>query len=120
VADGADAIRSVALADPFGRRVTASRRADRLVVLFADAGTRVGAGGAMASVAGGEASIFDGAACAGVTDGRRTAAWTAKRSAADFVRRYPAVYTASTAAELSATRLLATFLCEPLSDTAAL
>jgi len=53
---------------------------------------------------------------AGIT-GRRAAACTANRSAADFVRRYPAVYTASTAAELSATRLFDTFLWEPLSDT---
>lgn len=100
--------------------MSASRRANRFVVLFEGAGARDGAGGAMRSLAGRGASIVEGPAGAGVAGGRRTAAWTAKRSAADFVRRYPAVYTASTAAELSATRLLATFLCEPLSDTAAL
>jgi hypothetical protein len=100
--------------------MSASRRGDRLVVLFAGADARVGAGGVMRPFAGRGASIFDGAAGAGATGGRRTAAWIAKRSAADFVRRYPAVYTASTVAELNATRLLATFLCEPLSDTAAL
>jgi len=44
-------------------------------------------------------------------------ACNANRSAADFVRKYPAVYTASTAAELSATKLFDTFLWEPLSDT---
>ena len=49
--------------------------------------------------------------------GRRTAACSANRSAADRVRMYPAVYTASTAAELNATRLLATFLWEWLLDT---
>jgi hypothetical protein len=49
--------------------------------------------------------------------GRRASACTANRSAADFVRMYPAEYTASTAAELSATRLFDTFLWGPLSDT---
>jgi len=49
--------------------------------------------------------------------GRRAMACNANRSAADFVRKYPAVYTASTAAELSATKLFDTFLWEPLSDT---
>jgi hypothetical protein len=63
------------------------------------------------SIDGGAAEMGAGMA------GRRTAACSANRSAADRVRMYPAVYTASTAAELSATRLLATFLWEWLLDT---
>ena len=67
----------------------------------------------------GAVSIAVGAeACGAGIAGRRADACTANRSAADFVRRYPAVYTARTAAEPSATRPFATFLWDPLSDTA--
>jgi hypothetical protein len=51
--------------------------------------------------------------------GLRCAASIASRSAADRVRRYPAAYTPSTAAELNATRLLPIFLFDallPLGD----
>jgi hypothetical protein len=47
---------------------------------------------------------------AGITGGCRASASKANRSAADFVRTYPAAYTARTAAELSATRPFDTFL----------
>ena len=75
--------------------------------------------GTMPSAVEGLAStaVGDEAEGAGIA-GRRADACTANRSAADFVRRYPAVYTASTAAEPNATRPFATFLWEPLSDTA--
>jgi hypothetical protein len=54
------------------------------------------------------AAVRSGAGTAGL----RWAASTVNRSAADRVRRYPAVYTASTAAELKVTRLFAIFLFE--------
>jgi hypothetical protein len=48
--------------------------------------------------------------------GLRSSDCASKRCAADRVRVNPAAYTASTAAELIATRLLATFFLEPLCD----
>jgi len=45
----------------------------------------------------------------------RWAAATARRSAADRVRRYPAAYTVRMAAELNATKLFAIFLFGPLA-----
>ena len=78
----------------------------------ATAGTSRGAGGR---------SVLSGAALGGAgIAGLRPAACTANRSAAVLVRTYPAAYTASTAAELNATRLFATFLFEPFSDTVAI
>ena len=67
----------------------------------------------VAGIGAGTGAAMGGAGAAG----RRSSACTANRSAADFVRAYPAAYTASTAAELSARRLLATFLLDPVSDT---
>jgi hypothetical protein len=61
-------------------------------------------------------ATVDGAGIAG----RRASACSAKRSAADFVRMYPAVYTARIAAELSATRPFEIFLWEPSFDTHAI
>ena len=61
--------------------------------------------------------MFGGGLAAGAGNTGRRAACTANRSAADLVRRYPALYTASTAAALNATRPFDNFLWGLLSDT---
>src|SRR5262249_45079776 len=71
------------------------------VCVAADLGVVSAAGAGIANV---EICGDPPVAGAGIT-GRRASACKANRSAADFVRTYPAAYTASTAAELSATRL---------------
>ena len=78
---------------------------------FSLCGVATGSCGGVIASDGASIGLLGGEAVegAGIT-GLRAAACTVKRSAADFVRTYPAVYTASTAAELSATRPFETFL----------
>lgn len=84
---------------------------------FSPGGT-LATGAGVAAVGTGTDGDVGGAVTAGAgITGRRVSAWRVKRSAADLVRRYPAVYTARTAAELSATRVFETFLWELWSDT---
>ena len=101
------------------RRIRASLDRRRALRVEPPGAGEVTTSGTMLSADEGAVSIAVGAeACGAGIAGRRADACTANRSAADFVRRYPAVYTARTAAEPSATRLFATFLWDPLSDTA--
>ena len=94
-----------------GRRIRVSLGRRRVVRVEPLGAGEVTTWGTMLSVVEGLDSIAVGAeACGAGIAGRRADACTANRSAADFVRRYPAVYTASTAAEPSATRPFATFL----------